>query len=279
MAITVTQLLPFEWVLGESVQTEYRVVGSEVEDDVEAQVEADIPATYQDLANRTITLRLLLADGENSQWHARAKWSRSVASWSTSPDRDTGDNVYQFEVGAESQHVTQSLETINSYGLAPPAFDGAIGVSAEGGNQRVQGIDVGVGFFRWSETHYLTNATVTAAYRKAVADLVNTPINDDTFRVAPGSGTTFAAGTVRFLGARGTQRADDWEITFSFAYSPEVTFAIDLQGVPTNITKGGWEYVWYYYQQDASGADLITRPKFAYVERVYESGDFDDLGI
>ena len=87
-----------------------------------------------------------------------------------------------------------------------------------------------------------------------------------------------------FLGASGSKRAqvgeeEDWEITYRFAGSPNVT-GLSI-GPISGISKKGWEYLWVRYadQEDTTAKALVKRPIAAYVERVYESGNFAALGL
>ena len=99
-----------------------------------------------------------------------------------------------------------------------------------------------------------------------------------TGRVNAGVFKGFAAGEVLFLGASGSQRGqDDWEITFRFAASPNVSgLAV---GPITGITKRGWEYLWVRYADAEDQHVLVKQPIAAYVEKVYPDGDFSGLGI
>jgi hypothetical protein len=83
---------------------------------------------------------------------------------------------------------------------------------------------------------------------------------------------------VLFQGASGSQRGqEDWEITFSFAASPNAT---DLTvGDITGIEKKGWEYLWVRYADAEDEETLIKQPVAAYVEQVDEYGNFALLGI
>jgi hypothetical protein len=49
----------------------------------------------------------------------------------------------------------------------------------------------------------------------------------------------------------------------------------------TGINKQGWHYLWVRFDddEDSSAKTLIKKPIAAYVERVYEYGDFSALGI
>jgi len=88
----------------------------------------------------------------------------------------------------------------------------------------------------------------------------------------------FAPGEVLFLGASGSLRGqEDWEITFRFAASPN---AINLKvGDIVGIVKKGWEYLWVRYADAEDENVLVKQPTAAYVEQVYEYGDFALLGI
>ena len=47
----------------------------------------------------------------------------------------------------------------------------------------------------------------------------------------------------------------------------------------TGIDKKGWEYLWVRYADAEDQNVLVKRPIAAYVEQVYESGNFALLGI
>ena len=89
-----------------------------------------------------------------------------------------------------------------------------------------------------------------------------------------------AAGECLFLGASGSKRGeDDWEITYRFAASPNRS-SISV-GPITVASKKGWEYLWVRYadEEDAGSNTLVKKPIAAYVERVYEEGNFAALGV
>lgn len=184
---------------------------------------------------------------------------------------ETGESTFQFETGGGTHHVTQSLETKGNYapeGKTAPDFQGAIGVT----DDAVEGVDITVPIFNFSETHFLPSAAVTQAYVLALYAL--------TGRINQGAFRGFAAGEVLFLGASGSKRGeDDWEISFRFAASLNVEDLVvgDIEG----INKGGWDYLWCRYQPaaDEEAKMLVQRPTSAHVERVYAWGNFALLGI
>jgi len=136
----------------------------------------------------------------------------------------------------------------------------------------VEGVDIAVPVYHFSKTHYLPDAIVTPAYRGTLFNL--------TGKVNGGAFNGFAAGECLFLGASGAKRGSgDWEITFRFAASPNVTNL--TIGDITGVDKKGWEYLWVRYADsvDDTAKALVKKPIAAYVERVYEYGDFSLMGI
>jgi hypothetical protein len=198
-------------------------------------------------------------------------WEGSVRYGRRKQQEDTGESSYQFETGGGTQHITQSLETVGSYapsGEPVPFTMGAIGATADS----VEGVDVTTPIYNFSETHYIPAELVTGAYKSALFFM--------TGRVNAGAFRGFNPGEVLFLGASGSKRGEqDWEITYRFAASPNVTG--HSVGSIDNITKGGWHYLWCIYEdaEDSTSKRLFKRPRAAYVERVYPDGDFAQLGI
>lgn len=179
--------------------------------------------------------------------------------------------VFSFDTGGGIQRITNSLLTRARYappGKTAPDCKGAIGVTADG----VEGVDIVVPVYQFSETHFKPDSFVTPAY-KGVLFALTGKVNSAPFR-------NFAAGEVLFLGASGAKRAaGDWEITFRFAASPNMTGL--TVGDITGIAKYGWDYLWVRYadELDVPASALVKRPVAAYVEQVYQTGNFAELGI
>ena len=184
---------------------------------------------------------------------------------------ETGESTFQFDTGGGQQKITQSLQTVQKKappGKTAPDFKGAIGVT----HDNVEGVEITIPVYNFSETHYVAAADVTGAYKAALFALTG-KVNNAAFR-------GFSAGEVLFLGASGSKRGEeDWEISFKFAASPNATNL--TVGDITGINKKGWEYLWVRYadDEDANAKVLIKKPIAAYVEKVYEEGDFSGLGI
>ena len=194
-----------------------------------------------------------------------------------SAEPEAGESSFSFETRGGSQHITQSLATVSSYaapgfpGAGAPDFHGAVGVTADG----VDGVDITVPIYTFSETHYLPSADVTNAYKGTLFNLTGS-VNSGSFK-------GLAAGECLFLGAAGSMRSTSgggvWEISFAFAGSPNVT-GLNIGSI-AGVAKKGWEYLWVRYQEaeDTDAKMLIQKPLAAYVEQVYRYGNFSLLGI
>ena len=250
-----------------SAELGYTVRGTE--DDLAARtaVEAASPTTYDNLPRQAVAVEPVGPE----HWDATVRYALDQAS---SAPPQTGDSVFSFDTGGGTQHITQSKATVGIYaasGSTAPNFQGAIGVTADS----VNGVDITVPVYQFSETHYLPASQVTTGYKGTLFNLTG-KINNGSFR-------GFTAGELLFLGATGSRRGtgpdDDWEITFRFAASPNVT-GLSV-GPITGINKKGWEYLWVRYAdaEDTGASTIVKRPVAAYVERVYDAGSFGGLGI
>lgn len=234
--------------------------------DVDAALASAIPATYGGYLLQEYTFSQL---GAELLWEAEARYGTEQRQDPT--PKETGDSQYNFEIGTETAHITQSLETIDRQGLPnntfAPDLGGTIGETADG----VDGCDILTPTYQFSETHYIAQASITSGYKAALFNCTGKTNN--------GSFKGFSAGEVMFLGATGTARGqDDWEITFRFAAQKNRT-GLDINGM--TVDKKGWEYLWVRYQEEEDDdAKRITRkPVATYIERVYDSADFSTLGI
>jgi len=241
------------------------------EDDEEAleALQAAAPADFLNLPRRDVRLEPVRIDeGAEGVWDGEATYA-PVQQENEPPQQ--GETVFSFDTGGGTQHVTHSQATVATFaplGATAPDFQGAIGVTADS----VEGVDIVVPVYQFTETHVFADAAVTDTYKTTLMFMTGR-VNDATFR-------GFAGGSVLFLGAAGSKRGDgDWEITFRFAVSPNNS-AITV-GPITNIAKKGWEYLWVRYEdaEDAGAQSIVKRPVAAYVERVYIELPFSILGI
>lgn len=90
-----------------------------------------------------------------------------------------------------------------------------------------------------------------------------------------------AAGTLLYLGASGrfTQR-DRWTVAHKFSYQPNV-LNLRISDAIVIPEKKGWDYVWVAYKEEVNAVlgQVVSVPDAAFVEYVYDDGDFSDLEI
>lgn len=198
--------------------------------------------------------------------------------------RQTGDLVFSFDSTGGTEHITVSKETVEKYGSTyalavlgqPPDFSGAIGVNGDS----VDGCDIVVPVFKVTADWYPPVEFVTNEQILKWVGLTG-KVNWSPWR-------GFDTGEVLFLGVTGGQRSlDDWEIKFHFIISPNVVYDANnpsekpglTVGNIEHITKNGHEFLWVRFREAEDGSNLVKRPAYAYTERVYEFGDFEQLGI
>ena len=253
----------------QSAEFVYTLTGVADENSARILATNSTASTYGDLIRKSITLEPVHVDTTDL---AACIWEITVQyGEQTAPEE--GESSFSFDTGGGTQHITQSLGTVGSYAASgtAPDFGGAIGVT----HDNVEGVDITIPVYNFSETHYLPASQVTSAYKGTLFNL--------TGKVNSGSFRGLAAGECLFLGASGSRRGtapeDDWEITFKFAGSPNRS-GITV-GPISGISKKGWEYLWVRYAdvEDAASNTLVKQPVAAYVEKVYEEGNFGALGI
>lgn len=185
----------------------------------------------------------------------------------------------QAQIAGGTITSTQAAANLKIEGLAATDYKRAIGVSRDG----VAGTDKVAPKLEFQIVRNFVGMTLD--YIRACKDLTGT-IND-----APFYG--FEAGECLFLGASGTPSQNNQaaaapltRVTFRFAASANRT---DIDLVPDDedgnhllriAEKKGWDYLWVGYATtvDTRGVQA-QRPQAAYVEVVYEDGDFSQLLI
>lgn len=120
------------------------------------------------------------------------------------------------------------------------------------------------------DTSYITSVM---AYVKLIASLTGTTNS------APMFDNVYAAGELLFAGASGEVVAEEPQLTFTFLGSSNVTGAT-IGGIP-DINKLGHDYLWFLfdYAKDATTGMLISKPRAAYVDKIYGPADLSVLGI
>lgn len=272
MAVTIEEVMASrEITSGNSpaVTLKYIVRGTAISSGVLALAESTAPAEYNGQERQTVRIEPEFVDeaANTGIWNVTASYGPPR----TNSVMAAGESQYSFDTGGGTQHITQAKaqQVFAVSGTTAPEYNKAIGVTRDS----VEGVDIVVPVYNWSETHVLDDETVTEAYKITLFNLTGRT-NNATFR-------GFAAGEVLFLGASGTSRSDGkWEITFKFAASPNRTDIGDIPGI-TVTSKTGWQYLWVEYssEEDPTSHRMTQKPLTASVATVYDSGDFSGLGI
>lgn len=165
----------------------------------------------------------------------------------------------------KTQTITQSFSTTR-YGGSAPDYGSAINVDKDG----VKGVEIGIPGLEFQIEKTMAKGVLTLAY---VMTLVNL-----TYKTNNAAFRNFAQGELLFLGAEFRQSSNaEVTVVFKFSASPNrtnLTF-----GTITGVAKKGHEYLWVDYEAAEVSGYVVRRPRGVYVERVYEEGNFNQLGI
>lgn len=176
--------------------------------------------------------------------------------------KESGNYALSFDTTGGTLHITNSLQTVNRYTAAgaveaAPDMGGAIGVRGD----QIDGVDITIPALKIVATFTHPRGIVTLPTIKNLARWTG-KTNSTPF-------LTFAAGEVLFLGATGNEGSDvETSVAYSFAMSQNITG--QTLGNVTGIAKKGWEHAWIWYEDAVVGAAPVKRPRWVYVERVYE---------
>ena len=145
-----------------SVELRYIIFGTSDDLAAKAELASESPGTYDGLPRQNIQIEPLA----NDIWEGTVRYSLTEGS---APPQ-TGESSFSFDTGGGNQHITHSRSTVAAHapaGETPPNFQGAIGVTDNG----VEGVDVIVPVYQFSETHYLEHSVVTPAYKGTLFSL------------------------------------------------------------------------------------------------------------
>jgi hypothetical protein len=243
----------------------YVILGTDSDSDALTSLESTAPETWS-----IDSFDVPLQHCEVDQVHETI-WIGTAFYSFHSQQSSESESIFQFDTGGGSQHITQAINHINSYapsGLTAPDFKGAVGVA----EKTVEGVDIIIPVYNFSEVHYLSNTTVNDAYKATLFSLTG-KVNSATYK-------GYLAGELLFKGASGSKKGrSDWEMTFNFAASPNKTDIVvgDISG----IAKKGWEYLWVQYEddEDTTAHALVKRPKAVFIEQVYDYANLSGLSI
>lgn len=181
-----------------------------------------------------------------------------------------------FETSGGTRRVTQAISD-ERYPADAPDVKKAINMIGD----NVDGVDIVVPIFEWSEEYEIPGIALTPSYVVAVAELTG-KVNDGAFR-------GFAAGEVLFLGVSGTTTlnpnqsdaasAATTSLSYRFAASPNKE-NLDVGDIEVTEKKG-WDFMWVRYEPEVGteAGKILKTPKSVYVDKVYDDGDFTILRL
>lgn len=220
----------------------------------------DRTAERMAVSNMRITEHL----GTND-WYGEVQYTYTSSGVSVSGSDN--EESFSFDTGSNTETVITPLSS-RVYGnneIPTPKF---INVDEEG---NVRGIEVPAPAFEFTETHYLSNSYVSAAYKRGLANLRGA-VNNARFRA-------WNPGEVMFMGASGSRSgSEDWQITFRFSVRLNENNK-SVGGV--SVDAEGWQVVEVKpkKKQAVSAGAIMPEIDAVFVHTVHPKRDFAALGI
>ena len=218
------------------------------------------------IAHPTLPLGFLPRSNHSLTQTGEQVWEATVLYSSLDPQQ-AEEGEFSFDTTGGTTRTIQALAQERYGGDPAPNVGLLIGATKDG----VEGVDVTIPAYAWTETWKFDFAQVNTAFRRNIY-LLTGATNDAPFR-------DFATGEVLFFGATGSRRGEKFDVTYKFAASPNVTGL--TMGSITGIRKDGWDYLWARFVDEFDSTANVTRkkPVGAYVARVYGRRSFGGLGI
>ncbi|MGE3806553.1 MAG: hypothetical protein AB7K24_17950 [Gemmataceae bacterium] len=247
-----------------------RYVVTETEDDavVRSLVEATIPAFYNSKPFQSY--RIVHLGG--GVWEVEVRYGKKEP-------KQPGDWSFHFDTSGGSAKIFQSLNT-TAY-VAPGDdeidFQGAIGVTDDGGTRKVEGVEITVPQFSFTATRTLSNP-INPAYLNALEQKTGKVNSDTVILLVDDVSYTFLPGELKFENATGGKKSsEDWEITIKCSAARNRT-GIQFGDI-TGVAKKGWEYIWVYYEDAEDTNTLVKKPRQVMVEQVIEETTLGELFV
>lgn len=298
MSITVSERFQSRRGTGDGYEFLYQVITDDPDTDTETEMRAAMvaasPDDYEDKSRQGITE---WEQQSNTLWFGTVTYSNNEVRALEGSGSSLRQRV-RYSTAGGTQHVTQSLETMGRFAVNPlndetddafaRDFKGAIGVGADGD---VTGVDIGVGSFDFVVELHIPKSEVTIDVIRAHFELAF-HTNAETFSVTFFEGVSsadlvidFEEGEVLFTGCTDASEDGDYlNFTLGFSALPNISGSSEALSVGdiTIEEKKGWDHLWVFYGPDVweGTGDFkakVVKPASAYVERVFDPGDFDRL--
>lgn len=192
----------------------------------------------------------------------------------TAIKRAVGEWTFSFDTTGGTVHISNSKETIRKYRRSGttgtiPTTGGAIDVQPD----EVKGADIVIPTMKINVSYKHPSGVVTPAYARYIHSITGL-VNSTPFLGWP-------AGEILFLGGSGSDGTNtDATVEYQFAASQGTT-SLNIGGLSwlneasaaSNIVKEGWNLVWISYESSVDANNPVHKPKYVYIERVYDTID------
>lgn len=178
---------------------------------------------------------------------------------------DPGWKIVGFELGVNSETVTQSNQHIARFPSTAHNYNGAIGVTDSG----IQGASKWVRTLSFTLQKRLRLSKITDAWIRDKLEPLHLHYNNATWRGYP-------AGEVLFHSASGTVDGRDIVITGNFFHEKNISNQT-VSGI-ANVSKKGWEWSWTKHREIETAGKREVKPYAVYIEQLYDPGNFSLLG-
>lgn len=238
----------------QSVKVSYLISGTTDEAAAIGALDSTAPSTWNDL-NRTGTAVEQIGSNE---WTGTATY--------TSQQTAESEVRFSFSYTGGQQKITSNLQTVSSYGTSPPDCHNLINASKDG----VEGVEIFVPQMTFEVNKVWTVGDITNSWWATVSEcLCHT--NSTTWN-------GYEAYSLLFASIEGSEgRNGLFPCKYKFLHSPNKT-GLTI-GPISGIDKRGWDYLEIKSEDVVDGTSITRRPRFVYVHRVYDSADFNDLGL
>jgi hypothetical protein len=197
-------------------------------------------------------------------------------------------NGISVDTTGGSEHITQAIKA-DGYEAAGPSAPNSYKAINVSGNQ-VNGVTKTVPAFNFTETWlvpawYLmvgskkegvgndgeNDPGALTPYAQTLREMTGT-INKDKWRI-------FEGGEVLFLGARYDVSRASSLVPVTYSFSVQLSKNDFKVGDIEVYSKQGWDYMWIVYEDAIDANFPVKKPKYVYIDQIYEETDFRDLGI
>ena len=225
--------------------------------------------SYMKMALRSLTI---MERQTPDAWKIDAAYTSSALGIGGDDENEEPEESTSYSMSSTTMHVVHSLKTVRKYAAnrgTAKDYKGAISVR----NGEAEGTDINFTTMQMTITHYFKKRQWSTRLRNKILAAGNR-INKRSFR-------GFEPGELLYLSATiSPATVGDKEyvqVDFSFAISPNDD-DVELAGWEGgNIKKEGWNFMWMDYGSNQNTANPV--PKGVYIEQVYKSYDFTELGL